>query len=99
MIPILTAVASTTLFAGTVGVLIAVAGFGVLRMCESMMEAIGVLPLRWGEENVFFMMTISGTLAVPVIVWFAWWFYRQALKGERDLIGYRYTPPKSGPES
>ncbi len=95
MIPILTAIASTTLFAGTVGVLIAVAGFGVLRMGEGMLEAIGVLPLRWGEENILLMMTISGTLAVPVIVWFAWWFYRQALKGERALVGYRYSPPQS----
>ena len=68
MIPVLTAFASTTLFAGTVGVLIAVAGFGVLRILEGMLEAISVLPLRWGEDNVFLMMTVSGALAVPVII-------------------------------
>ncbi|MEQ9448281.1 MAG: hypothetical protein RLN70_05145 [Rhodospirillaceae bacterium] len=87
------AIASTVLFSGTVGVLIAVAGFGLLRIGEQMLEAVGLIPMRWGEQNVFLMMEISGVASLPVIVWFAWWFYRQAIAGERRLVGYKYSPP------
>ena len=50
--PVFIAILTTILFAGTLGVLIAVAGFGVIRLVEDMAEALGILPLRWGENNV-----------------------------------------------
>ncbi len=96
MPPVITAVGSTVLFTGTLGVLMAVAGFGILRIAERMLEALGILPLRWGEENLALMLSISGIAALPVIAWFAWWFYRQAINGERQLQGYKYSPPDIG---
>ena len=91
--PTVIAAVTTSLFAGTLGVLIAVAGFGVLRVAEQMLEAVGILPLRWGENNVTLMLEISGVLSLPVVVWFGLWFYRKAASGERSLEGYKYTPP------
>jgi hypothetical protein len=92
--PVFSAVVATVLFGSTLGVLVAVGMFGVIRIGQSMIEALGMLPPRWGENNVTLMMEISGALAVPVVVWFVVWFYRKALKAERDLEGYRYTPPQ-----
>ncbi len=91
--PKVIAAVTTALFAGTLGVLIAVAGFGVLRVAEQMLEAVGILPLRWGENNVTLLMEISGVLSLPAVVWFGLWFYRKAAAGERSLEGYKYTPP------
>lgn len=91
--PKIVAVMTTALFAGTLGVLIAVAGFGVLKIGEQMLEAIGVLPLRWGENNVTLLMEIAGVLSLPAVAWFAIWFFRKAVAGERELEGYKYTPP------
>ncbi len=87
------AAVTTTLFAGTLGVLIAVAGFGVIRIAEQMLEAIGVLPLRWGENNVDILMEVSGLLSLPAVIWFGVWFFRKAAAGEKNLDGYKYTPP------
>lgn len=86
--PYANAVITTVLFAGTLGVLIAVTGFGVIRICEEMMEALGVLPLRWGENNVGLLMAISGVAALPVVVWFSFWFYKKALNAERILTSH-----------
>lgn len=91
--PKIIASVTTILFSGTLGVLIAVAGFGVLRIAEQMLEATGVLPLRWGENNVSLLMEISGVLSLPVVIWFGMWFFRKAAAGERSLDGYKYTPP------
>ena len=91
--PKLIAVVTTALFSGTLGVLIAVAGFGVLRVAEQMLEAVGVLPLRWGENNVGLLMQLSGLLSLPAVIWFSLWFFRKAIAGERGLIGYKYKPP------
>lgn len=83
--PYANAVITTILFAGTLGVLIAVTGFGVIRIVEEMMEALGVLPLRWGENNVGTLMGIAGVASIPVVIWFSFWFYRKALNAERIL--------------
>lgn len=91
--PKVIAAVTTALFSGTLGVLIAVAGFGVLRVAEQMLEAVGVLPLRWGENNVGLLMEISGFLSVPAVIWFGLWFFRKAIAGERGLVGYKYKPP------
>jgi glycerol-3-phosphate acyltransferase PlsY len=83
--PYVNAVITTVLFAGTLGVLIAVTGFGVIRILEEMLEALGTLPLRWGENNVTTLMAIAGVASIPVVVWFSFWFYRKALNAERIL--------------
>jgi hypothetical protein len=92
--PLVSSVVSTVLFAGTLGVLIAVASFGVLRIGESMLEALGYLPLRWGENNVDVLMTLSLLLSLPVVAWFVVWFYKKAIVAEEKLVGYEYHPPK-----
>ena len=86
--PLLIALITTVLFAGTLGVLIAVAGFGVIRIGEDMAEALGMLPLRWGENNVSTLMTLAGAVSVPVVLWFSFWFFRKALNAERILTGH-----------
>lgn len=86
--PVVIAVLTTVLFAGTLGVLIAVAGFGVIRLAEEMMEALGVLPVRWGENNVGLLMQLSGAASVPVVLWFSFWFYKKALAAERVLTAH-----------
>ena len=89
--PYLNAVITTVLFAGTLGVLIAVTGFGVIRLMEEMLEALGTLPLRWGENNVAALMGIAGVASIPVVVWFSFWFYRKALNAERILTASERT--------
>ena len=91
--PVVIAAVTTVLFAGTLGVLIAVAGFGVLRIGEQMLEAVGVLPLRWGENNVTLLMEIAGVISLPAVIWFGAWFFRKAAASERGLDGYKYKPP------
>jgi len=86
--PLVIAGITTVLFAGTLGVLIAVTGFGVIRIIEDMLEAVGVLPLRWGENNVATLAYIAGGLSVPVVASFSVWFYRKALNAERILTDH-----------
>lgn len=86
--PVVIAALTTVLFAGTLGVLIAVAGFGVIRLFEEMAEALGILPVRWGENNVLVLMELAGALSVPVVLWFSFWFYRKALSAERILTAH-----------
>ncbi len=86
--PVVIALLTTVLFAGTLGVLIAVAGFGVIRLVEEMMEALGILPVRWGENNVALLMQLSGAASVPVVVWFSFWFYKKAVAAERVLTAH-----------
>ena len=65
--PRLAAVIATVLLACTLGVLVAVGSFGVIRMVASMGEGLGMLSARWGENNVGLMMEISGVMALPVV--------------------------------
>lgn len=83
--PVVIAILTTLLFAGTLGVLIAVAGFGAIRILEEMAEALGVLPVRWGENNVFLLLQLAGALSVPIVLWISSWFYKKALAAERAL--------------
>ena len=83
--PMFIAILTTILFAGTLGVLIAVAGFGVIRIVEDMAEALGALPLRWGENNVNTLLAASGLVSIPVVAGFGVWFFRKALNAERIL--------------
>jgi hypothetical protein len=86
--PHVIAAITTVLFAGTLGVLIAVTGFGVIRIVEDMAEGVGILPLRWGENHVAELLQIAGGLSIPVVAWFSVWFYRQALNAERILTAH-----------
>ena len=48
------AVITTVLFAGTLGVLIAVTGFGVIRIVEEMVEALRPKPLTRALKVAYF---------------------------------------------
>jgi hypothetical protein len=91
--PVLDAAVATVLFTGTLGVLIAVAAFGVIRLLDQMLEAVNFIPLNWGESHLDILMEISGGLSLPIMLWFSLWFYRHAVKAERKLTGYKYNPP------
>ena len=86
--PVVIALLTSVLFASTLGVLIAVAGFGVIRIFEEMAEALGILPIRWGENNVALLMELAGALSVPIVLWFSLWFYRKAVAAERLLTAH-----------
>jgi hypothetical protein len=91
--PKIAAAVSAALFASTVGVLTAVATFGVFRLFEQMGEALGLVPARWGETNLPLLVDISMFAALPVVAWFVVWFYRKAVASEQALADYKYTPP------
>ena len=95
--PLVIALLTTVLFAGTLGVLIAVAGFGVIRVVEEMAEALGILPVRWGENNVLLLLQLAGLLSIPVVLWFSAWFYRKALAAERLLTAQEAAAAASKP--
>lgn len=89
----LSGIVVTVLFGGTLGVLVTVASFGLLRIGQSALEALGHLPLRWGENNLDTLLELSLAVSLPLVIWFVVWFYKRALKAEQDLVGYKYTPP------
>lgn len=91
--PTVRAVLAAILFASTLGVLVAVGGFGVVRIISQMGEGLSLLPNRWGEENIGMMMILAGVIALPVAVWFVFWFYRRAIAAETALQTYKYVPP------
>ena len=88
------AAAATILFAGTLGVLIAVTVFGIARIGDQMLEAVSLVPLHWGENHVDILLDIAVGASLPVVAWFSWWFFRKANEAEAKLAGYRYTPPQ-----
>lgn len=88
------AVAATTLFASTLGVLIAVTVFGIARIGDQALESISVLPLNWGESHIEILMDIAVAASLPMVAWFTVWFYKKAQDAEMKLAGYRYTPPE-----
>ncbi|MCB2108505.1 MAG: hypothetical protein KDE14_12440 [Rhodobacteraceae bacterium] len=87
------AAVATVLFACTLGVLVAVGAFGVIKMCASMLEGLDVLPIRWSENNLPMMLEISGVAAIPVMIWFLAWFFKRAAAAEAALSDYTYSPP------
>ncbi|MBL8631005.1 MAG: hypothetical protein JNM81_15335 [Rhodospirillaceae bacterium] len=93
MSPRVAAVISAILFANTLGVLVAVASFGVLRVLESLAEGLGLFPSRWGENNPEILMMSALVVAVPVVLWFVFWFYKKAIAAEIMLSTYKYNPP------
>lgn len=89
----LAGIVTTVLFGGTLGVLISVAAFGLLRVGEQALEALGYLPLRWGENNIDVLLELSLAISAPLVIWFVIWFYKRAVAIEQTLVGYKYTPP------
>lgn len=85
---------ATVLFAGTLGVLIAVTVFGIARVGDQMLEAVNLIPLHWGESHNGTLLDIALTASLPVVVWFSWWFFRERRAAEAKLAGYTYTPPE-----
>ncbi len=84
---------ATVLFAGTLGVLTTVAAFGFLRIGQTALEALGHLPLRWGENNLDTLLKLSLAVSLPLVAWFVTWFFKRARRAEQNLVGYKYTPP------
>ncbi len=89
----ISAIVASVLFAGTLAVLITVAAFGFLRIAEQAVEALGYLPLRWGENNIDILFELSVALSAPLVIWFVLWFFKRARTAEVNLFGYKYTPP------
>lgn len=91
--PAFSGLVATVLFAGTLGVLITIAIFGFLRIGEQAAEALGYLPLRWGENNIDVLVELSLACSAPLVIWFVIWFYKRARNAETMLSGYKYSPP------
>lgn len=90
--PQMTAVTATIVFIGTLGLLLVVGGFGVIRLGEEMLEGLGMLSPRWGENNLLTLVSMAGIVSAPVVVWFGVWFYRKALAGEKRMEEYAAAP-------
>lgn len=88
------AAAATTLFASTLGVLIAVTVFGIARIADQALESISVLPLNWGEAHIDILMDIAVAASLPMVIWFTIWFFKKAQDAEVKLAAYSYTPPE-----
>jgi len=92
--PRLIAITATIVFVGTLGLLLVVGGFGVIRVGEEMLEGLGMLSPRWGENNLMALLSLAGLISAPVVIWFGAWFFRKALAGEQRMEGY-VTAPKA----
>ena len=91
--PTISGIMATLLFAGTLAVLMTVAAFGFLRIGEQGLEALGYLPLRWGENNIDVLLELSVALSAPLVIIFMKWFFNRARAAEQSLVGYKYAPP------
>jgi hypothetical protein len=83
--PTVVAATATIVFLFTLGLLLVVSGFGVIRIVQQMIEAMGGLPQRWGENNLTLMFEIAAVLSMPVVLWSSVWFYRKAYAAEQRL--------------
>jgi hypothetical protein len=90
--PALIAATATIVFVGTLGLLLVVGGFGVIRVAEDSMEALGMLAPRWGENNLKVLVGLAGLFSAPVVIWFGVWFFRKALAGEQRMAAYVPAP-------
>jgi len=90
--PHLIAITAAIVFVGTLGLLLVVASFGAIRVGEQMLEAFGVLPPRWGENNLAVLVELSMLLSLPFVAWFGYWFYRRALATEKRMVGLVTKP-------
>ncbi len=86
--PQITALTATIVFLGTFGLLLVVGGFGVIRVGNEILEALGALPPRWGENNLMILVGAAGVVSAPIVLWASAWFYRKALAGEQRMEIY-----------
>ena len=80
--PTLISAVATVIFVGTLGLLLVVAGFGIIRIIEDMGEALGFVPSRWGEANPLVLIQIAAAISAPIVVWFSVWFFKKAREAE-----------------
>lgn len=86
--PTLIAAVATVVFIGTLGLLLVVAGFGIIRIIEDMGEALGFIPSRWGENNPLILVQIAAAISAPLVVWFSVWFFKKAREAEIRMLAH-----------
>ena len=91
--PTLISAIATVVFIGTLGLLLVVAGFGVIRVCEEMMEALGFLPARWGETHLMILVELAAAISAPIVLWFSVWFFKKARAAEMKMQHYEVAKP------
>jgi hypothetical protein len=91
--PTLISAVATTVFVGTLGLLLVVAGFGVIRIIEEMAEALGFLPARWGENNLMVLVQLAAAMSAPIVAWSSVWFFKKARAAEIKMQAYEASKP------
>ncbi len=91
--PTLISSVATIVFIGTLGLLLVVAGFGVIRVIEEMAEALGFLPPRWGENNLLILVELAAAISAPIVAWFSVWFFKKARAAEMKMQAYETSKP------
>lgn len=81
----LTAATVCILFISTGGILLWCLAQMAVSVFMSAVEFFGILPQRWSESNHFALAIASGALTVPVVLWFGFRLFGQALQVERKL--------------
>jgi hypothetical protein len=91
--PTLIAATATIVFIGTLGLLLVVAGFGVIRVVEDMGEGLGFVPSRWGEGNLLLMVEIAAAISLPIVIWSSVWFFRKSREAEIKMLAQETAKP------
>ena len=91
--PTLIAAVATIVFIGTLGLLLVVAGFGVIRVIEEMAEALGFLPARWGENNLIILVQLAAAISAPIVAWSSVWFFKKSRAAEIKMQAYGASKP------
>ena len=91
--PTLISSVATIVFVGTLGLLLVVAGFGVIRLIEEMAEALGFLPVRWGENNLLILVELAAAISAPIVLWFSVWFFKKARAAEIKMQTFEASKP------
>ncbi len=84
------------MFVGTLGLLLVVAGFGVIRIIDDVGEALGLIPVRWGENNPLILVEIAAAISTPIVIWFSVWFFRKAREVEIRMAAREAAEPTVG---
>lgn len=84
--PSLVAGTATIIFVGTLGLLLVIFLFGIIRVTEDMGEGLGLVPTRWGETHLFALIEIAALISAPIVLWASVWFFRKARAAEVRLL-------------
>jgi hypothetical protein len=82
---VLTALTVCVLFVSTGGILLWSLSEMLLSVLVSMVEYFNLIPIHWADENRLTIAAAAGLLTLPVVLYFGFRLYRQALKVERGL--------------